>query len=84
MMAMMAQQMGLKMGMGAGAGASGGGSTAGGPFGGPGGNVPGGLGSGGNAARGGDSVTDVAPADFPVEYRGLLEKFFKKVEAADE
>ena len=84
MMAMMAQQMGLQMGMGAGAGASGGGSTAGGPFGGPGGNVPGGLGSGGNAARGGDSVTDVAPADFPVEYRGLLEKFFKKVEAADE
>jgi hypothetical protein len=82
MMAMMAQKMGFKVGMGM--GASGGGSRAGGPFGGSGGTVTGGAGSGTSAARGGDSVTDVAPAEFPAEYRGLLETFFQKVEAADE
>jgi hypothetical protein len=82
MMAMLAQKMGFNVGMGA--GASGGGSRAGGPFGGSGGTVTGGAGSGGSAARGGDSVTDVAPAEFPAEYRGLLETFFQKVEAANE
>lgn len=84
MLAMMAQKLGLQMRLGAGAGATGGGSRAGGPFGGPGGTVTGGAGSGGAAARGGDSVTDVAPAEFPTEYRGLLEQFFQKVEAAHE
>ncbi len=84
MLAMMAQKLGLQMRLGAGAGASGGGSRAGGPFGGAGGTVTGGTGSGGAAERGGDSVTDVAPAEFPTEYRGLLEQFFQKVEAAHE
>jgi hypothetical protein len=46
--------------------------------------VTGGDGSGSSAERAGDSVTDVAPAEFPAEYRGLLEKFFQKVEAANE
>jgi hypothetical protein len=82
MMAMMAQKMGLRMGMSS--GMSGGGSRAGGPFNGAGGAVTGGAGSGSSAERGGDSVTDVAPAEFPAEYRGLLETFFQKVEAADE
>lgn len=84
MMAMMAQKLGLQMRLGAGAGAAGGGSRAGGPFGGAGGTVTGGAGSGGAAARAGDSVTDVAPAEFPAEYRGLLERFFRNVEAAHE
>ncbi|MDX9982236.1 MAG: hypothetical protein RBU25_19605, partial [Lentisphaeria bacterium] len=79
MLSMMAQS--LRVGMRLGAGASGGGSRAGGPYGGAGGAVGGGTGSGGGEGRGGNGAVDAVPAEFPAEYRGLLERFFQNVEA---
>lgn len=79
MLSMMAQS--LRVGMRLGAGAAGGGSRAGGPFGGAGGTVGGGAGSGGGEGRGGSGAVDAVPAEFPAEYRGLLERFFQNVEA---
>lgn len=79
MLAMMARSLGLSMSLGS--GAAPGGSPGRQGFEGAGGTGVGGTGSGTSAERSGYGAIEATPAEFPVEYREQLERFFRRVEA---